>query len=53
MYKNEQKQHKFWQQKYQKKRILNVFLFFYNKNKKTFNIDNIDVNKISVSKKEQ
>ena len=26
---------------------------FYNKNKKIFNIDNIDVNKILVSKKEQ
>ena len=25
---------------------------FYNKNKKTFNIDDIDVNKILVSKKE-
>ena len=26
---------------------------FYNKNKKIFNVDNIDVNKILVSKKEQ
>ena len=26
---------------------------FYNKNKKIFNIDDIDVNKISVTKKEQ
>ena len=27
--------------------------YFYNKNKKIFNIDDIDVNKILVSKKEQ
>ena len=44
VYKNEQKEHKFWQQKYQKSD-------FYNKNKKIFNIDDIDVNKILVSKK--
>ena len=46
VYKNERKQHKFWQQKYQKSN-------FYNKNKKIFNIDDTDVNKILVSKKEQ
>ena len=46
VYKNEQKEHKFWQQKYQKSN-------FYNKNKKIFNIDDTDVNKILVSKKEQ
>ena len=46
IYKNERKEHKFWQQKYQKSD-------FYNKNKKIFNIDDIDVNKILVSKKEQ
>ena len=46
VYKNERKEHKFWQQKYQKSD-------FYNKNKKIFNIDDIDVNKILVSKKEQ
>ena len=40
------KEHKFWQQKYQKSN-------FNNKNKKIFNIDDIDVNKILVSKKEQ
>ena len=45
VYKNERKEHKFWQQKYQKSNV-------YNKNKKIFNIDNIDVNKILVSKKE-
>ena len=44
VYKNERKEHKFWQQKYQKSD-------FYNKNKKIFNIDNIDVNEILVSKK--
>ena len=43
---NEWKEHKFWQQKYQKSD-------FYNKNIKIFNIDDIDVNKILVSKKEQ
>ena len=43
---NERKEHKFWQQKHQKSD-------FYNKNKKIFNIDDIDVNKILVSKKEQ
>ena len=46
VYKNEQKELKFWQQKYQKSN-------FYNKNKKIFNIDYIDVNKILISKKEQ
>ena len=46
VYKNERKEHRFWQQKYKKSD-------FYNKNKKTFNIDHIDVNKILVSKKEQ
>ena len=46
IYKNERKEHKFWQQKYQKSD-------FYNKNKKIFNIDDIDVNKILVSRKEQ
>ena len=46
VYKNEQKEHKFLQQKYQKSD-------FYNKNKKIFHIDDIDVNKILVSKKEQ
>ena len=40
------KQHKFWQWKYQKSD-------FYNKNKKIFNIDDTDVNKILISKKEQ
>ena len=44
-YKNEYKQHKFWQQKNQKSD-------FYRKNKKIFNTDDIDVNKILVSKKE-
>ena len=43
---NEWKEHKFWQQKYQKSD-------FYNKNNEIFNIDEIDVNKILVSKKEQ
>ena len=47
VYKNERKEYKFWQQKYQKKTRL------YNKNKKISNIDDIDVNKILVSKKEQ
>ena len=37
---------KFWQKKYQKKRL-------YNKNKKIFNIDDVDVNKTLVCKKEQ
>ena len=46
VYKNERKEYRFWQQKYKKSN-------FYNKNKKTFNIDHIDVNKILVSKKEQ
>ena len=44
-YKNEHKQHKFWRQKKIKKSE------FY-KNKKVFLIDDIDVNKILVSKKE-
>ena len=42
-YKNERKEHKFWRQGNQKKN-------FY-KNKKVFQTDNIDVNKILVSKK--
>ena len=46
VFKNEQREHKFWQQKYQKSD-------FYNKNKKIFSIDDIDVNKVLVSKKEQ
>ena len=46
-YKNERKQHKFPQQKNKKSD------FYNNKNKKIFNIDDIDVNKILVSKKEQ
>ena len=46
VYKNERKEHKFWQQKYQKSD-------FYNKNKKIFNIDDINFNKILISKKEQ
>ena len=45
-YKNERKEHKFWQQKYKKSNL-------YDKNKIIFNIDDIDVNKILVSKKEQ
>ena len=44
MYKNEWKEHKFWRQKDQKSD-------FY-ENKKINIIDNIDVNKILVSKKE-
>ena len=44
VYKNEWKEHKFQQQKIEKSD-------FY-KNKKIFNIDDIDVNKILVSKKE-
>ena len=43
-YKNEYKEHKFWQKKNQKSD-------FYKKNKKIFNTDDIDVNKILVSKK--
>ena len=43
---NERKEHEFWQQKHQKSD-------FYNKNKKIFNIDDIDVNKILVCKKEE
>ena len=46
VYKNERKEHKFWQQKYQEKRLLQ-------QKQKIFNIDDIDVNKILVSKKEQ
>ena len=45
VFKNEQREHKFWQQKYQKSD-------FYNKNKKIFSIDDIDVNKVLVSKKD-
>ena len=44
LYKNERKEHKFWRQKNQK-------IGFY-KNKKVFQIDDIDGNKIFVSKKE-
>ena len=44
-YKNEQKDHKFWQQKNQKSD-------FYQKNIYIFNIDDTDVNKILVSKNE-
>ena len=46
-YKNERKQHKFRRQKKIKKSD------FYNKNKKIFNINDINVNKILVSKKEK
>ena len=42
-YKNERKDHKFWQQKNQKQWLLQ-------KKKKIFNIDDLDVNKILVSK---
>ena len=45
-YKNKWKEHKFWQQKYSKKKN------DYYKNKKLFKIEDIDVNKIFVSKKE-
>ena len=44
VYKNERKEHKFWPQKIEKSD-------FY-ENKKRFSIDDIDVNKILVSKKE-
>ena len=44
MYKNEWKEHKFWRQKIEKSD-------FY-KNKRIKSIDDIDVNKISISKKE-
>ena len=44
VYRNESKENKFWWQKNRKSD-------FY-KNKKIFNIDDIDVNKILVSKKE-
>ena len=43
-YKNKRKLHKFWQQKND---------FYNNKNKKIFNIDDIDFNKRLASKKEQ
>ena len=46
IYRNERKEHKFWQKNIKKG-------VFYNKNKKIFNIDDIDVNKILVSRKEQ
>ena len=46
-YKNEWKQHEFRQQKIKQSN------FYNNKNKIIFNIDDIDVNKILVSKKEQ
>ena len=46
IYKNERKEHKFWQEKHQESD-------FYNKNRKIFNIDDIDVSKILISKKEQ
>ena len=45
VYKNEGKEYKFWQKNIKKSD-------FYNKNKKIFNIDDIDVNKVLVSKKE-
>ena len=41
-YKNERKDHKFWQQKNKKSD-------FYKRNEKIFNIDDIDVNKLLVS----
>ena len=44
VYKNERKEHKFWPQKIEKSD-------FY-ENKKRFRIDDIDVNKILLSKKE-
>ena len=44
-YKNEWEQHKFRRQKKKSD--------FYNKNKKIFNINDVDVNKILVSKKEK
>ena len=47
VYKNEWKQHKFRRQKNKKSDFGN------NKNKKIFNIGDIDVNKILVSKKKQ
>ena len=46
-YKNKRKLHKFWQQKNKKGD------FYNNKNKKIFNIDDIDFNKRLASKKEQ
>ena len=46
VYKNERKEHKFHNKNIKKKD-------FYNNNKKLFNIDDIDVNKILVSKEEQ
>ena len=45
VYKNERKKHKLWLQKYQEKRLLQ-------QKQKIFNIDDIDVNKILVFKKE-
>ena len=47
-YKNEQKEHKFWRQKNKKSDF-----FTKKKTKKIFNINDIDVNKILVSKKER
>ena len=44
VYKNERKEHKFWQQKYQEKRLTQ-------QKQKNVNIGYIDVNKILVSKK--
>ena len=45
VYKNKQKHHKFQRQKIKRS-------YFCNKNKKIFNINNIDINKILVSEKE-
>ena len=47
IYQNEREEHKFWQQKYQK------VTFTIKTKKKMFNIGNIDVSKILISKKEQ
>ena len=44
VYKNERKEHKFWQQKIKKSDIYKI--------KKVFQIDDVDFNKILVSKKE-
>ena len=44
MYKNEWKEHKFWRQKNKK--------YEFYKNRKVFQVDDIDANKIVVSKKE-
>ena len=46
VYKNEWKEHKFWQQKYQEKQLVQ-------QKQKNIYIDDTDVNKILVSKKEQ